>query len=110
MATTWRTEAGSGWRIYAANVELDEWTQVQRGRIVDALVPDPYDWKGAKISKAIEPLSEFSIHAENVRAFARILRAAETSRDGKLDRLLAKRTDALGALFARAPKRERKAA
>ena len=96
------------WHIYVDNAELEAWVQVHRAAIVDALIPDPYDWKGRKVAKAIEPLSNAYIHAENVRAFARILSAKASARDAKTDRLLAKRTDALGALYARAPKRAAK--
>lgn len=103
---TWKSV--DPWHIYLDNAELEAWVQVRRQRIVDALVPDPYDWKGRKVAKAIEQLNNAYIHAENVRAFARILGAKASARDAKIDRLLAKRTDALGVLYARAPKRAAK--
>ena len=98
------------WSIYSNNPELEAWMQVRRAAIVDALIPDPYDWKGRKVTKATEIVSNAYIHTEGIRAFARILSAKESARDAQIDRKLARRTDSLGDLFTRAPKRERKVA
>lgn len=99
---TWRST--DRWELYVPVPAFEAWRQVQASKIADR-----HDDATALLAES-RSLSDAAAHSDSVRAFARILRAAETSRDGKLDRLLAKRTDALGALFARAPKRERKAA
>lgn len=100
MATTWRTEARPYvWQIYAANPELDAWRSEQLMLLAD----DPSNPK-----MPANPLSEWDAHVDGMRAFREIIRRAQAARDAKTDRLLAKRTDALGELFNRAPKRERK--
>ena len=100
--------------VYVTDPDIEAWIQVHRSRIWDATPLGTYkagDWDGQKArQKAVEPLSGWSVHAEGVRAFRAIVAAQRARQDRATDRLLAKRTDALGNLYHRAPKRERKAA
>jgi hypothetical protein len=93
--------------MFVPNVELNEWIQRGRQLIVERRAGSG-EWKYPM--KEIETLSEWSINGDGVRAFARILNAKASTFNAKTDRQLAKRSDALGALYVRAPKRAAKRA
>lgn len=99
---TWNSTAASGWTIYAARPELDAWRATQLALLAD----DPSNPR-----MPAEPGSEWDAHREGCRVMRAIVAAQRAKLDARTDRQLAKRTDALGALYARAPKRAaRKAA
>lgn len=103
---------------YVAVPALDGWMDTQRAKLADeffgAYKNDPRDWRGTKranaLSKAVAVLNSWEIRADSCRAFRAIVAAQRARIDARIDRQLAKRSDALGDLYRRAPKTARKAA
>jgi hypothetical protein len=87
-------------RRYMPNDDLDAWLATQ----LELLADDPANPKMPR-----HPLSEWDSHRDGCRVMRQIVAAVRAKQDRETDRLLARRTDALGALFARAPKKGRTA-
>lgn len=92
------------WQLYAVVPELEAWRNAQADKIAAR-----HDDAAALMAES-RSLSDAEAHSDSVRRFRQIIANRRAALDARTDRQLAKRTDALGALFARAPKRERKAA
>lgn len=105
----WRSTYAS----FVAVPALDGWIDAQRAKLADdffaTYTPDPRDWKGTKranaLAKAVAVLNSWEIRADSCRALRAIVAAQRARLDARTDRLLAKRTDALGDLYRLAAKK-----
>ena len=102
---TWQST--DRWSPYVAVPELEAWRESAGHAFAMAHVDNP-DTKA--VFEVIRNVHDGDVHAEGVRAFRSIIAGQRSKLNARTDRLLAKRTDALGQLFARAPKATRKAA
>lgn len=92
---TW-SSLNYGWSPYVPRPDVAEWADAHVRRIVAA---------GGGVKVGFERQG----FEDGVRAFRAIVAAQRSKLNARTDRELAKRTDALGQLFARAPKAGRTA-
>ena len=96
---TWQTP--DRWAPYVAVPELEAWRVAASHSFAMAHADDP-DTKA--VFAVVRNIHDGDIFAEGVRAFRAIIAGKRSALNARTDRELRKRTDALGQLFARAPK------